>query len=237
MSAYIFDTETTGASDPDLIEAAWLLMSDDVNDTSPRNVFLKRYKSPKRIEFGAMAVHHIIESDLTDCSPNSEFRLPIDMKYMIGHKVDFDWEVAGSLNVKRICTLAMAKRVWPTAESHTLGALNYMLADDQSAVRLELRDAHNALADCYLCARVLNAIIDHCDESLTTWEEVYQFSERARIPTHMSFGKHVGKPVADVPYDYRAWYARQPDPDPYLLKAFGLPFVSAAGAVPPQRSN
>lgn len=228
MSAYIFDTETTSANEPELIEAAHLLMSGDLADSAPLDVFLQRYRPNKAISFGAMAVHHILPSDLVDCPPNSEFRLPIDIQYMIGHKVDFDWEVAGSLNVKRICTLAMARRVWPDAESHTLGALSYMLSNDLEAVRLELRDAHNALADCYLCARVLYAIVEHCGEDLRTWEDVYQFSEQARIPTHMSFGKHAGKPIADVPYDYRAWYAKQPDTDPYLLKAFGLPFRQTA---------
>lgn len=228
MSAYIFDTETTSADDPQLIEAAWLLVSGDLADSAPRDSFLQRYQPTKAISFGAMAVHHILPSDLAECQANTEFRLPIDMHYMIGHKVDFDWEVAGSLNVKRVCTLAMARRVWPDAESHTLGALSYMLADNLEAVRMELRDAHNALADCYLCARVLYAVIEHCGEDLKTWEDVYQFSEKARVPTHMAFGKHAGKPIADVPYDYRAWYARQPDPDPYLLRAFGLPFQQAS---------
>lgn len=222
MSAYIFDTETTNANEPQLIEAAHLRMSDDLNDMTPLDVFLQRYQPTKAISFGAMAVHHILPSDLVDCPPNSEFRLPNDIRYMIGHKVDFDWEVAGSLNVKRICTLAMARRVWPDAESHTLGALCYMLGRDLEAVRLELRDAHNALADCYLCARVLYAVIEHCGEDLRTWEDVYQFSERARIPTHMSFGKYAGWAVKDVPHDYRAWYSRQADTDPYLMKAFGF---------------
>jgi len=228
MSAYIFDTETTSADEPQLIEAAWLRMSDDLSDRAPRDVFLQRYQPTKAISFGAMAVHHILPSDLVDCPPNADFRLPIDMHYMIGHKVDFDWEVAGKLNVKRICTLAMARRVWPDAASHTLGALCYMLGTDLEAVRLELRDAHNALADCYLCARVLFAILEHCGEELNTWDDVFQFSERARVPTHMAFGKHAGKPITDVPYDYRAWYARQPDPDPYLLRAFGLPVPQQA---------
>ena len=228
MSAYIFDTETTSADQPELIEAAWLLMSEELADHHPRDVFLQRYQPTKAISFGAMAVHHILPSDLTACPSNAEFSLPIDMRYMVGHKVDFDWEVAGSLNVKRICTLAMARRVWPDAESHTLGALCYMLGTDLEAVRLELRDAHNALADCYLCARVLFAIIEQCGEVLRTWEDVYQFSEKARVPTRMAFGKHAGRLIADVPYDYRAWYARQPDPDPYLLRAFGLPAPTQA---------
>ncbi|VVD91218.1 Exodeoxyribonuclease 10 [Pandoraea communis] len=219
MSAYIFDTETTSANDPHLIEAAWLAMSDDIAVHAPRDVFLQRYSTDQAITFCAMAVHHILPSDLVGSPPNTEFRLPNDIEYMIGHNVDFDWKVAGSLNVKRICTLAMARFLWPEADSHTLGSLSYMLSTDLEAVRLELRDAHNALADCYLCARVLFAIIEHCGEDLKTWEDVYQFSERARIPTRMPFGKHAGTPIKDIPYDYRAWLLRQTDVDPYLRKA------------------
>lgn len=229
MTAYIFDTETTSVDEPQLIEAGWLRMSDDIGDRAPRDVFLQRYQPTKAISFGAMAVHHILPSDLVSCAPNTDFRLPIDIQYMIGHNIDFDWAVTGSLNVKRICTLAMARHVWPNLESHKLGALCYMLSSDLETVRLELREAHNALADCYLCARVLFAIIEQCDEVLRTWEDVYQFSERARVPKVMPFGKHAGLPIADIPYDYRAWLLRQPDVDPYLRRALEAPsdFITA----------
>lgn len=232
MTAYIFDTETTSVATPELIEAGWLAMSEDLSQIEPRKTFLQRYRPSGPISFGAMAVHHILPSDLADCPATTEFRVPADMTYMIGHNVDFDWEVAGKPDVKRICTLAMAREVWPDADSYTVAALSYLTAHDLAAMRLELRNAHNALADCRLCARILFDMIKCCGDELHSWEDVYQFSERARLPKRMPFGKHSGIPIADVPHDYREWLLRQSDVDPYLRRA-----LEAAGQPPSQKAE
>lgn len=39
------------------------------------------------------------------------------------------------------------------------------------------------------------------------------------MPTTFTFGKHQGEKIADVPLDYIHWMMRQPDVDPYLMKA------------------
>lgn len=49
--------------------------------------------------------------------------------------------------------------------------------------------------------------------------ELWEASELARIPKVMSFGKHKGVEIKDVPPDYKRWLKSQPDVDPYLLKA------------------
>lgn len=36
----------------------------------------------------------------------------------------------------------------------------------------------------------------------------------------MSFGKHKGTAITDVPADYMAWYLRQEDKDEYYVIAF-----------------
>jgi uncharacterized protein (DUF3820 family) len=36
----------------------------------------------------------------------------------------------------------------------------------------------------------------------------------------MTFGKHKGKPIAEVDKGWVAWYRKQDDTDPYLLMAF-----------------
>lgn len=226
MTTYIVDTETTDKDTPELIEYAHIQMSDDIDDFAPRDALIQRYSPAGKISFGAMATHHILPGDLEGKPASSTFVAPGDMKYMIGHNVDFDWRVTGELNVKRICTLAMSRRVWPDASSHTLGTLSYMTSGNLEDTRVELKNAHSALNDCYLCLNVLYAIVDQCGEQFSSWEDIYQFSELSRIPTHMGFGKYAGKLIADVPYDYRAWYSRQPNPDPYLLKAFGAPYAS-----------
>ena len=53
----------------------------------------------------------------------------------------------------------------------------------------------------------------------TNFEELYQFSEMARIPKIITFGKHNGQPIKSLPSDYKQWLLKQNDLDPYLRKA------------------
>jgi exodeoxyribonuclease X len=48
---------------------------------------------------------------------------------------------------------------------------------------------------------------------------LYQMSEIARIPKIITFGKHKGTEIKDLPADYVQWLLRQDDLDPYLVKA------------------
>ena len=50
-------------------------------------------------------------------------------------------------------------------------------------------------------------------------EQLYIASEAARIPKSISFGKHKGTAIQDLPADYVQWLLRQDDLDPYLRKA------------------
>lgn len=220
MQAIILDTETTDATDErEMIEAAYLPVSLEDRTVMPYGEdFEQRYLPARPISFGAMATHHILPEDIEDCPPPSTFELPAGVEYLIGHKIDFDWETVGRPDVKRICTLAIARRLWPN-ESHTLSALMYMLSDDYAKTREELQDAHSALADVYFCKRLLNQILDATDD-ITTLEELWEFSEHCRVPTHMTVGKHNGTAIADLPLDYVGWFLKQPDVDPYLRKAF-----------------
>ncbi len=147
MSTLILDTETTGRVDPvRLIEAAWISVSGPpsllVNST-----FEQRYNPGKPIEIGAMAIHHILDADLADCPPADTFRMPDGVDFLVGHNIDYDWGVIGKPNVKRICTLAMSRKIWPDADSHTQSSLMYLLAKDRNKVRDALKSAHSALAD------------------------------------------------------------------------------------------
>lgn len=216
MNALVFDTETTGVNEPRLIEAAWLRMD------SPRSLqvlerFEQRYAPGKPIELGAMAVHHIIDADLEGCPPASSFRLPDGVDYLIGHNVDFDWQVAGSPDLRRIDTLCLARAVWPGLDAYSLGALSYHVGDHREA-REKLRRAHSAIADVALCVDLLRAIVA-CLDDVDSWEALWRESEDARLPRTMPFGKHKGVPIREVPADYRRWLLGQADVDPYLRRA------------------
>jgi exodeoxyribonuclease X len=216
MTAIVFDTETTGLVDPVIIEAAWLKLGDDPRAITTEATFHQRYNPGKPIMLGAMATHHIMDEDVVDCPPATTFALPDGVKYLIGHNIDFDWNVISQPNVKRICTLALARSAWPELDSHTQSALLYHL--DRANARETLRHAHSAAVDIRICLRILEQALMKLG-SPTTWEAVWALSEQARTPKIMTFGKHKGTPIADIPSDYKAWLLRQPDVDPYLAKA------------------
>ena len=214
INAIIFDTETTGKNEAVLIEAAWIRL-DSVNPFSLSDKFNQRYNPLKPIELGALATHHILDEELQDCPDYTEFNLPANTEYIIGHNVDYDWNIIGQPDIKRICSLALARRVWPELDSHNQSAMLYFV--DRQNAREKLKNAHSALADVENCAFILEKIITKL--GVTTIEELWTISEQARIPTHMPFGKHKGVAIADIPRDYKTWLLNQDNVDPFVRKA------------------
>ena len=146
--AIIFDVEATDKKDAVIIEAASL----DVTSLAPfevSNPWVQRYNPGRPISLGALATHHIMDEELVHCPASNSFRLPAGTKYIIGHSIDFDWEAIGSPEVKRICTLALARSLWPELDSHTQSALLYYFERDTA--REQLKNAHSALADVWIC--------------------------------------------------------------------------------------
>lgn len=230
MKPYIFDTETTGTDHEkdQIIEAAWLEMperphmlngSDDLS-------YCQRFKPSVVISYGAQAVHNIITSDLVGCPDSSEFALPENAGYLIGHNIDFDWRFAGEPKVKRICTLAISRFLFPDEGSHTQSAMLYKLARRSSredVMRERLKNAHAALDDVRNCKILLMFLLEQAMDAghaCDTWEEVHTLSETARIPTVMGFGKHKGQPISKVDAGYVRWYRSQAETDPFYLEAF-----------------
>lgn len=225
MSAIIFDTETTGTEHPGLIEAAWLQYSHPL-DGVPQQEFQQRYHPGKPISLGALAKHHILDEELVNCPPSHEFQLPEGVSYLVGYHVDYDWNVIGQPDIKRICVMALARRCYPGLDSYAQSAVLYHV--ERARAREWLQHAHSALQDVYNCARILHHLLGRMpSEASASWEAVWRYSEQARIPTGMPFGKHKGKPLREVPADYKRWLLGQPDLDPYLLKALrcGEPFA------------
>lgn len=230
--ALILDTETTGLYEPDVIQLAckgplqfgggWGLAASTLEHFRPR----------KPIEPAAMATHRIILSDL-ESSPTwtGSWDVPQDARYLIGHGIDFDWKVIGSPTIRRICTLAIARFMWPDLQSHKLTALMYHLfvAD---AAREMTTNAHVASVDITLTEILLDHLLAEINEGpeklVTSWETLWLFSENARIPLRLDFGKHgpqpdKGQPLGllytEAPRSYLHWMCDQADMDPWKLLA------------------
>lgn len=217
--AIVFDTETTGIVDPEIIEAAWVepLFVDYLSPDKIADSFCGRFKPSKPISLSAMSVHHITDEDLKDCPPSNTFGLPDDVDYLIGHNVDFDWSAAGKPVVNRICTLALSRYLWPELDSHNQSAMLYYLERDRARDLLRGK-AHSAADDVCNCVIILGHIVRKLGD-VDSWGALWQRSEIARIPTKMPFGKHKGVPVKEIPQDYKRWLLNQPDIDQYLRKA------------------
>lgn len=204
MTAIIFDCEHTGFDGPELIEAAWVKLR-GFSLTSTES-FCQRYKPSKPIQLGAMAVHHIHDDDLVDCPPNTDFQLPADTEYMIGHFIESDWNVIGRPDVKLIDTCALAKKAWPGLDSYSQSALIYHLFG-RGATDM-VKNAHNALADCHLCRHILDELLYRMGVQgvvVDSWQRLHELSELALVPTEMPFGKHKGVLLANLRAQYVEW--------------------------------
>lgn len=195
MTCYLLDTETTDASDaPDVIQIA--IQGPLHTPLSVGSVAVMNFKPTKPISIGAMATHNIIAEDLQHYPVWSGFVLPSDCTYIVGHAVDFDWKAIGSPNVKRICTLALSRSVWPDIDSHKLTALIYHLFPAPFAREL-IKGSHDARTDVDNCARLIGFIWDLVGRP-QTWQQFWNISEEARLPKIFSFGKYKGELIAEI---------------------------------------
>lgn len=234
MTALIFDTETHKLHG-EIIEAAWMdinfvPVNGNISQISNKaylisnydHLGMHRYKPSEPIDLAAMAVHNIIDEDLENCPPSSNFKFPAgaQVEYLVGHNIDYDINAvkrAGvdTSNIKSICTLAMARYLWPKLESHKLSVLAYYIHDrkEHKKARQLIKYAHGASVDVEITFLLLMAICQQRD--IQTLEELYEFSEMARYPTHIFYGKYKGWAIKDMDDQDIHWLMGKTD-DEYL---------------------
>jgi exodeoxyribonuclease X len=225
LRSLILDTETHALNGYP-IEIAYAPI--DINDqglTLDHSQIFDHYYSLDQhteIHLASMAVHHILPQDLIGKPPYQSFRLPSETCYLIGHNVDYDVQALArcgqaTQHLKAICTLALARALWPKLDSYNLSSLSYYISADLAQTRSQLKNAHNAKTDILLTAQLLEKII--AELNINSIEALYQHSQQARLPQYMPFGKHKGQALSDVPLDYVQWLLRQDQLDPYLKQA------------------
>lgn len=223
MQAIILDTEThTLNGQPIEIAYAPIQVNEGKLTLDKSQIFDQLYRADEPISYAAMAVHHILESELIDQPHYTTFSLPQQTTYIIGHNIDYDIRAiekcgVDTSHIKAICTLALARLVWPDAEAHNISALIYMITKGSEKAREMIKKAHRADMDIILTANILMHEIHHLN--IQSIEDLYKASEDARIPRTINFGKHRGSAITDLPADYMQWLLRQDDLDPYLRKA------------------
>lgn len=224
--ALIFDTETHKLHG-DIIEAGYIgieVLHGGYLTKIPGYRLNRRYKPSEPIELSAMAIHLITNEALENAPPFTDFKFQFqDMnpEYLIGHNIDYDIEAiarAGydTSHLKPICTLAMARYLWPQLESHKLSVLALYVSENRAQTAHELRFAHCVTQDCDFTFEVLKTIC--LEKQINSIEELYQFSELARTPTHIFRGPYKGTAIEDLHSDDLIQMARTSD-DKYLVNA------------------
>jgi exodeoxyribonuclease X len=203
---------------------------------------------------GALAVHGILPQDVEGLP---KFSVTDDLfgpnLVMIGHSIDVDWNAARLYapeapklagddlfdserrtvldDVPRICTLAMARRIFGPEVQHSLGALMFLIHGVNEETRDMVKGAHDALSDCYMTMELLFYILKKRPE-IRTWKALWEFSEDCRLPRYWTLGKYgpkdnggVGLPLAAARHDYGyCQWVRETfwKKDPYLVRAVDL---------------
>ena len=221
MNALILDTETHDLNGyPIEIAYAPCSFEQGVLVINQGGVFDEYFSCPEPITLGALATHHILETDIAEKPSFDTFRMPQGVQYLIGHNIDYDIKAVQKcqpdFTVKGICTLALCRMVWPELP-HTLSAMYYHVMDDLELARKHLRHAHNAKADIYFTGVILKTLVEQL--GIKDMNSLFIMSETARIPKYITFGKHKGTAIKDLDSGYVSWLLKQPDLDPYLRKA------------------
>jgi len=198
MKAIVFDTEVNSLESKEVIELAYCEAWFDSGELSFGTIEWQRFKPKNSFEAGAVAVHRILPEDVDLAFQSETAQLP-HSEYIIAHNVDFDAEVMKVTN-KKICTLAISRRLWPQFKSHSLSSLFLELFGmNRSNVDI-LKSSHSAATDVMVLNQILTCIVKEC--KVQSFDDLFEFSEEARIPIVMLFGKHKGTKIADLDSGY-----------------------------------
>ena len=218
---FIADTETATMKGP-IIDMAVIEIDENLDVVSTYESLVDPLC---RIVPAAQAVHGITQAMVAD-APTMEELLARDGNpfpqtepmTLIAHNVQFDarmYAAAGLLptDYTKVCTLRMARNMWPDIneeeENHKLGTLAVMFG-------LETGPAHRAMGDTVTCLNLLR----HMAKSFSTFEELMAAGNRTlSLDTKISFGKHKGMKLKDLPSSYVQWVCAQTDMDPDLRAA------------------
>lgn len=157
------------------------------------------------------AVHHI---SLEDCKPWARFNPDMmdspNVYAFAAHNAEFEAKFFKT-DKPMICTYKAALRVWPTAPSHSNGALRYWL-EDQGKIKPRHADtipAHRAGPDAYVTAWLLVALLNEG----VTGKKLLEWSAEPKLLPTCPIGKFRGHAWAEVESGFLGWMLRQPDMD------------------------
>lgn len=157
----------------------------------------------------ARAIHHISDADLVH-APSPDFGLlelgKGEPDIYVAHHAEFEQCFYTGGGKPWICTLKVARRLWPECPSHSNQCLRYWLG-------FELDDAlamppHRATPDAYVTAHVLVRMM-----AVATIDQMITWTTEPSLLPSVTFGMHRGKKWSELPWSYLEWIIDKSDLD------------------------
>lgn len=206
------DVETTGLGDDDeIIEVATVDVCHEtgaLGETWSTRIKPRHKKVPPVVS----GITHIIDDDLVDCPDASIITEKLSTAtHLCAHNAKFDRAHIDPFCEKKlpwICTLRLAKRTWPDAESHKLQSLRYQegLIEFDGYTRDYLSIAHAALPDTLVAAKFVSIFLGMANRDL---DRLIKGTEDPIMLKLMPFGKHKGFAINCLDEGYLEWASKQ----------------------------
>ena len=217
-TALVVDVETTGLDPANdrVVEIA--VVGVDFQRRCYRKLYDSLVDPGIPIPPEASAVHHITTAMVAGQAPTLD-RIRSDLEALAdpaipfaAHNVAFDsaflQPAIPAWTSPWICTLRVAKHLWPDATSHSNQALRYRLALNVPGNHPPHRAMGDALATAALLVRET--------ETAGSVDRLLELTRRPALLRRVPFGKHRGRLWSEVPPDYLDWATRQDWDDPDL---------------------
>lgn len=217
MKIRTLDFETTGlpveGKPSGLIQVGWtdvIFIEDDPDSVivgePVQHLCDPRLGNPDlTIDIGALATHHIIESDL-DGAPGPDHILALltdGCDAYACHNKEHDGHYFAPMDRPFVCTLKAARRIWPDIDRHSNQYLRYALG--LNVDRRKAEPPHHAGPDSYVTAHLLARIL----REGATMSDLIEWTKLPSLLSVLMFGKeHRGKRLEDVPTKYLQWMHR-----------------------------
>lgn len=211
----VFDVEATSLDfrEAEVIEfAAAVYHSDQWN-----MVHDQMYRPHEPISTMVSSITHITNRMVEECdhfdSPPVQEELNRQMSLgdvHVAHNIFYDENVLKSYGFefpRGVCTMKMAKRLYPDLESYKLGYLRYHFDLPVPEDLVPHRARADVLVTALLFERLLADVIKagHLEDNETLPDQLLAWMASPIVMTRMPFGKHKGKLLEDVPLSYWQW--------------------------------
>jgi exodeoxyribonuclease X len=208
----VTDFETTGMPpEATLCEIGFCDVRTNADDSTEIGDPVGMLVNPKRpMPPEARAIHHISDHDLANAPSIDTGLITLNhpsVDVFVAHNMAFEREFFTGGQKPWICTLKVARRLWPECPSHTNQCLRYFLGfelDHNLAM-----PPHRAAPDTYVTAHILLAAIT-AGASIAS---MIEWSNGPSLLPRVTFGKHRGQAWKDLPGDYLDWIVRKSDMD------------------------